>query len=374
MLQIDPVINGQGLKTFIQVPWHIYRQDPNWVPPLIFEQKQRLTKKNPFFQHARWQAWTAYRNGQPAGRISAQIDQLHLQIHGDKTGYFGMLEAEDDEEIFAALCQTAEDWLREQGMERVIGPFNLSINEEAGLLVEGFDTPPRLMMGHGRPYYVHRIENCGYRLAQNFLAYLIKPDFEPPQVMQRLLQRTRNQVQLRKLQRRNLKQELEILRTIFNDAWSSNWGFVPFTEAEFSDIGEMLALLVDDEFVQIAEIDGKPVAMTVALPNLHEITRHMNGKLLPFGWFKLLWGLKVRYPTTARIPLMGVIKEYQQTRFGPALAFLVIDAAREALQNRGILDVELSWILEGNQGVRNLIETCGGKVYKRYRIYQKNLD
>jgi hypothetical protein len=374
MLRIDPVTSGHGLKNFIRLPWNLYKHDPNWVPPLFFEQKQRLTGKNPFFQHARWQAWTAYRNGLPVGRISAQVDQLHLDIYQDDTGYFGMLEAEDDREIFSALCRAAEDWLREQGMKRVIGPFNLSINEEAGMLVEGFNTPPRLMMGHGRPYYVHRIEDCGYRLAQNFLAYLIKPDFEAPPVMQRLLERTRDQVRLRKLQRKNLKQELQTLRTIFNDAWSSNWGFVPFTEAEFSDIGKMLALLVDDEFVQIAEIDGKPVAMTVALPNIHEITRQMNGKLLPFGWLKLLWGLKVRYPSTARIPLMGVIKAYQRTRFGPALAFLVIDEARKALQKRGIMDVELSWILEGNRGVRNLIETCGGTIYKRYRIYQKDLD
>ncbi len=373
MLSVEPVTSRHELDTFIQVPWPIYKQDPNWVPPLLFEQKQRLTKKNPFFQHARWQAWIAWRDGRPVGRISAQVDQLHLDIYQDDTGYFGMLEAEDDPDVFSALCQTAERWLREQGMKRVIGPFNLSINEEAGLLIEGFNTPPRIMMGHSRTYYEHRIESCGYRSAQNFLAYLIKPDFEPPRIMRKLLERARNQVQLRKLRRNKLEQELTTLRNIFNDAWSANWGFVPFTEAEFTDIGEMLTLLVDDEFVQIAEIDGKAVAMTVALPNIHEITRQLDGKLLPFGWLRLLWGLKVRYPTTARIPLMGVIKEYQQTRLGPALAFLVIDAAREALQKRGIMDVELSWILENNQGVRNLIETCGGSVYKRYRIYQKDL-
>jgi GNAT superfamily N-acetyltransferase len=370
---IEPVSGRKQLNEFIAAPWPIYRDDPNWVPPLLFEQKQRLTSKNPFFEHAHWQAWLARRNGRVVGRISAQIDRLYQERHGQKTGYFGMLEAPDDARLFAGLLQTAEGWLREHGMERVRGPFNLSINEECGLLVEGFDSPPSIMMGHARPYHGRHIEAAGYSGARDLLAYYIAPDFEAPRVMTRLAETVARQVMIRPLRRKELKQELEILRDIFNDAWYNNWGFVPFTEAEFADIGELLSLLVDDDFVQIAEIDERPVAMIVALPNINEVIRDLNGRLLPFGWVKLLWRLKFRYPTTCRVSLMGVRQEYQHTRLGPALAFMVIDAARRAVIRRGIRGAELSWILEDNAGMRNILETIGGRIYKRYRIYEKAL-
>jgi len=370
---IEKVSCRKHLNEFIDVPWAIYRDDPQWVPPLLFEQKQRLTPKNPFFEHARWQAWIARQNGRPIGRISAQIDRLYQERHGRKVGYFGMLEAEDNTELFAALLRTAENWLRDQGMQQVRGPFNLSVNEECGLLVDGFDTPPCIMMGHSRPYYASQIEAAGYSKAKDLLAYHVAPDFDAPRIMTHLAEKAALQVKVRCLRRKQLKQELEVLRDIFNDAWYNNWGFVPFTEAEFADIGELLTLLVDDDFVQIAEIDERPVAMIVALPNINEIIHDLNGRLLPFGWLRLLWRLKVRYPTSARVPLMGVRREYQHTRLGPALAFMVIDAARRGLIRRGIRSVELSWILEDNHGMRNIIETLGGKAYKRYRIYEKDL-
>lgn len=372
-IRIEAVTGSRQLDKFIAVPWSIYQDDPNWVPPLLFEQRQRLTPKNPFFAHARWQAWTAHCNGRIVGRISAQIDRLHQEQHQDQTGYFGMLEAGDNPELFATLMKTAENWLRDQGMHRVRGPFNLSINEECGVLIDGFDTPPYLMMGHARRYYAHHIEAAGYTKAQDLLAYLISTDFETPGVMGKLTEKASRQVACRCLRRKQLKQELEILRDIFNDAWSGNWGFVPFTEAEFADIGELLTLMVDDDFVQIAEINERPVAMVVALPNINEVIRDLNGRLLPFGWLKLLWRLKVSYPTTGRVVLMGVRKEYQQTRLGPTLGFMVIDKVRKAMARRGIKDAELSWILEDNDGVRNMIETCGGVAYKRYRIYEKSL-
>jgi len=372
-IQLEVVSGRRQLDEFIGLPWAIYRSDPNWVPPLLFEQKQRLTAQNPFFAHARWQAWIARYNGRLVGRVSAQIDRLYHDRHGQKVGYFGMLEAEDNTELFTTLLRTAENWLRDQGMQRVRGPFNLSINEECGLLTDGFDTPPYIMMGHARPYYARQVEASGYAKAKDLLAYRIAADFEAPGVMIRLAEKAARRVSVRGLRRKQLRQELEILRDIFNDAWFNNWGFVPFTEAEFADIGELLTLLVDDDFVQIAEINGRPVAMIVALPNINEIIRDLNGRLLPFGWLKLLWRLKVRYPTTARIPLMGVRREYQHTRLGPALAFMVIDAVRPGVIRRGIRAVELSWILEDNDGMRNMIETLGGVVYKRYRIYEKDL-
>lgn len=373
-LRVKPVTSRAQLDQFIKLPWRLYQFDLNWVPPLKFELKERLsTKKNPFFEHARWQAWIAWRGTQPVGRISAQIDDLYQQHHSEAVGYFGMPEAENDPDILAMLLNSAEVWLRQQDIEIVRGPFNLSINEECGLLVEGFDTPPCIMMGHARPYYGQHIESAGYQKAQDLLAYTIPPDFEAPRIMRKLAERAARGVTIRPLRRKDLTSELEILRDLFNDAWSKNWGFVPFTESEFRELGKMLVMLVDDDFIQIAELDGRPVAMITAFPNINEVIGDLDGRLLPFGWLRLLWRLKVGYPKSARVALMGVRQEYQHTRLGPALAFLVIDAVRQGLIRKGIREVELSWILENNDGMRNIIETIGGKAYKRYRIYEKRI-
>ena len=372
-IQVRPLGGTRDLRRFIRFPWSVYATDPNWVPPLLLERRQHLSPRNPVFAHTRWRAWLAWRGQEVVGRITAQISSLHLQRYADATGFFGMLEAVDDAEVFARLLATAESWLQEQGMQRVLGPFNLSINEECGLLVDGLDTPPSVMMGHARPYYPAQVEGHGYVPHQDLLAYRIRPDFDVPRVMRRLVDLAAPRVRLRTLRRSRLRQELEILRDIFNDAWSENWGFEPFTEAEFLEIGRVMMWLVPDDFVQIAEVDGEPAAMIIILPNVNEAIRDLNGRLAPLGWLKLLWRLKVRYPRTGRIPLMGVRKRYQHRRLGPALAFLVIDALREPVTRRGIGDVEMSWILESNAGMRNIIESIGGVAYKRYRIYGKTL-
>lgn len=372
-IRISPVSGNRELGGFITAPGTFYRDDANWVAPLRFEQRQRLTEKNPFFEHARWQAWTARRDEQIVGRISAQVDDLYEKQHGERVGYFGMLEGIDNPDLFARLLGIAEKWVLDQGITTIRGPFNLSINEECGLLVEGFETPPSIMMGHARPWYARHVEAAGYHKGVDMLAYEVQPDFEAPRVMTRLLDRETRHVRVRNLQRKQLKQELEILRDIFNDAWQDNWGFVPFTAAEFADIGELLTLLVDDSMVQIAEINDRPVAMIVAMPNINEAIRDLDGRLLPFGWLKLLWRLKVHYPQSARVALMGVRREFQNSRLGAALAFRVIDAVRWGLVSKGIRKVEMSWILEDNAGMRNIIETIGGRLTKRYRVYEKSL-
>ena len=373
-LTIQAVNNRTRLKEFIQMPQALYQHDANWVRPLFLEQKERFSEKNPFFEHARWQAWIARRGHRPVGRISAQIDELHLQRHHDQTGHFGCLEAENDTDVFKALFETAENWLKTEGMQRVTGPFSLSINEECGLLIEGFDTPPRIMMGHGRPFYGQQVEARGYRKAKDLLAYHCPPDYETPKTMARLAEKAANRVRIRHLNRKDLNNELKVLRDIFNDAWSENWGFVPFTEAEFNEVGKIMTLLLDDDFVQIAEVDGEPAAMLIVLPNINEIIHDLNGRLFPFGWLKLLWRLKVRYPKSARIPLMGVIRKYQRSRLGPTLAFMVTDAAKQPVIRRGIEEMEMSWILEDNAGMRSIIEALSGVAYKTYRLYEKNLE
>ena len=371
VLSISPVSSRADRRDFLGLAAALYRDDPHWIAPLRFEERMRVFGKNPLFEHAEARAWVARRGGHPLGRITAQIDRLQQEIQDNRAGSFGMLEAEDDPEVFAALFGAAEAWLRERGCTEVRGPFNLSINEEAGLLVEGFDTSPCVMMSHGRPYYPARVEEQGYEKAQDLFAYTLKSAFAPPPVMLRLAERARREVRMRTLRRRDLAAELEILRDIFNDAWAGNWGFVPFTRAEFAELGKVMAALIPEDFVQIAEIDGRPVAFIVALPNVNEAARDLRGRLLPLGWAKLLWRLKVSGVHSGRVPLLGVRREYHHTRLGPTLAFMVTNAARVSLARRGIIDVELSWILEGNSGMRNIIETIGGTAYKRYRIYRK---
>ncbi|NCS61686.1 MAG: N-acetyltransferase [Gallionellaceae bacterium CG_4_9_14_0_8_um_filter_60_335] len=374
-LCITPVAEKSELDQFIRVQNLILGSDPAWIPPLLVERRMHLSaKNNPYFQHARWQAWIAWRGDRPVGRISAQIDTLHLERYGDATGFFGMLDAEDSAETFAALISTAEQWLRKQGMRRVRGPFSLSINEETGLLIDGFDTPPVFMMGHARPYYAERIEQCGYAKAQDMLAYMIAPDFEAPRIMQRLVAASAQRVRVRPLDRRHFDAEIALLRDIFNDAWAENWGFVPFTEAEFHELGQTLRFLLPENLIQIAEVDGEAAAFVVGLPNINEAIRDLGGQLFPFGWLKMLWRLKVRFPGSARVPLLGVRQKFQHTRLGPGLAFQVINAVRKELQRHGARQIELSWILEDNAGMRNIIESIGGRAYKRYRVYERQLD
>lgn len=374
-LRIVAVASKADLDCFIRIPDMILGPDPAWIAPLLTERRMYLSaRSNPYFQHARWQAWIAWRGERPVGRISAQIDTLHLERYDDATGFFGMLDAEDQQETFNALLNTAEQWLWEQGMRRARGPFNLSINAEMGLLVEGFDTPPMLMMGHAWPYYARRIEDHGYRKAKDTLAYLVAPNFPPSPVMQRLTSHATQRVTVRRLDVKHFDAEMMLLRDIFNDAWADNWGFVPFTVAEFSEMGKELRFLVGPDLIQIAEVDGEPAAFIVALPNVNEAIRGLGGRLFPTGWLKLLWRLKVRYPRTARVPLMGVRRKFQRTRLGPGLAFLIIDAVRAQLHKRGVKEVELSWILEDNAGMRSIIESIGGRAYKRYRVYERQLQ
>lgn len=372
-VSLEVVTERRQWKQFLALPHRLYAADPAWIAPLNFEQLHRFSPANHFFEHARFRAWTACRQGQVVGRITAQIDELHLQQHGDGAGYFGMLEAEQDPEVVAALFGAAQDWLREEGMQRMRGPLNLHINEEVGLLVDGFSTPPYVLMGHAQPWYGAAIEAQGLHGVRDLLAYQIRPDFEAPRVMLKLAERVSDRVKVRSLRRKHIAEDAAIMLDIFNDAWQNNWGFVPLAPVEWQETVSMLAKLMPDDYIQIAECDGQPVAFIVALPNVNEAIRDLKGKLLPFGWAKMLWRLKVRNPQTARIPLMGVRQDFQHSRLGPTLAFMVIDAVRKAMHARGVNNVEMGWILEDNDGMRNIIETIGGLAYKRYRVYEKDL-
>ena len=370
-VKIVPVSDSRALRQFIRVPWLVYADDPTWVPHLLVERREQFSARNPYFAHARHCLWLAYRGTRPVGRISAQIDELHQERYRDATGFFGFLEAENEAETFHELLSTAELWLRDQGMVRIRGPFNFSINQECGLLVDGYDTPPMIMMGHSRPYYAARLTGEGYQGVKDLFAYRLSTHFSPPEFMKAVLNKAARYARVRLLRRSRFNEDLETIKDIFEDAWSTNWGFIPFTDDEIRHLGSNLRLLVDHDAVQIAEVDGVPAAMIVALPNLNEVIRDLNGHLLPFGWLKLLWRLKVKSPKTARVALMGVRKRFQGTALGAALAFLLIDALRKYGIARGVQDVELSWILEDNMPMRNMLTVVGGVPYKRYRIYEK---
>ena len=383
-LTIEPVTDAAGMERFLKMPWAVYRgdaeagdtYDPNWVPPLLLERREHLDpNKNPFFEHAEARFWLAQRAGRDIGRISAQIDRAHLERHGDGAGHFGFLDAVDDREVFAGLLGAAEDWLRAAGMERLRGPFSLSINDESGLLVEGFDSPPSMMMGHAKPYYRAHLEALGYGKAKDLICYDYQIEQQMPETVARFVERAKADpaLRLRPFDMARYDGDLRDIIDIFNDAWSDNWGFVPMTEAEIRHFGKSLKPLVRPGFIAIAELRGEPVAMAVSLPNLNEAIADLNGRLLPFGWAKLLWRLKLSTTKSARVALMGVRKRYQSSPFGAALAFAVIDAIRAYHAAHGAKRAELSWILEDNGAMRRMIEMLGGRPYKTYRIYERAL-
>ena len=372
-LRLVKVESRSDLKTFLPLPWSLYQDDRQWVPPLLHEQRLLFSPKNPYFDHAVCRCWIAFRDGRPVGRISAQIDRLHLDRYHDATGFFGMLEAEDNSETFEAILAVAEDWNRAGGMQRIRGPFNLSINQECGLLVDGFETQPAMMMGHARPYYAKRVGQCGYAKEKDLLAYAIDTGVEPSKAMNLILKRTQKRIETRTVRKKNFQHDLDMIFDIFNDAWSDNWGFIPFTRNEITHMANDLKLLINERLARIAYVDGQPAAFIVLLPNLNEAIADLNGRLLPLGWLKLLWRLKVRRLRTGRILLMGVRKAFQGTTLGAALAYRVIGDTRQAVLDLGMKELELSWILEDNIGIQSIIEDCGGREYKRYRIFSKQL-
>ncbi len=375
-IRIEPVEGRRQLDAFIRLPDRLYRDCPNYVAPLHMERRETLRfDKNAFFRHAEGQYWLAWRDGRPVGRISAQIDQLYLDKYRNATGHFGMLDAEDDPAVFLALLTAAEDWLRARGMQRVLGPFNLSINAECGLLVDGFDAPAMLMMGFARPYAARRIEELGYHKAKDLIAYDYDVRATPPIRGEAMLERggDAHRVHVRPVDMSRYQAELAVIMDIFNDAWSENWGSVPFTEAEITHMANGMRPLIRPELIWIVEVDDTPACMIVCLPNLYETIADLNGRLLPFGWAKLLWRLKMRRPRTGRVLLMGLRSAYRRTLLGSALILMVLEALRQGVAREGLERIELSWVLEDNLPMRRVIESIGGKISKTYRIFERPL-
>ncbi len=375
-VSVRPVLSKQDKKLFLDVPFALYGKGSNWVAPLYFERFEHLNlKKNPYFQHGEAQLFLAEVDGKPIGRISAQVDRLHLERYNDATGQFGFLEAPNDPAIFTALFAAAEGWLKSRNMKRARGPFSFSINDEMGLLVDGFDSPPNMMMGHALPYYAARVEDAGFTKAKDVIAYHYDgrtPLRKPLSVAYERAMRSPD-IEVRPLDKKNLARDLDIILSIHSDAWSDNWGFIPFTPEEIRVLGDNLKILVNKNYIAIASYKGVPAAFSVTLPNINEWIAGLNGKLLPLGWAKLVWKLFGSAPNSVRMPLMGVRKEYHGTLTGSSLALAVIETVRRYHVSRGTCHGELSWILEDNRPMRHMIEALGATPYKTYRIYEKAL-
>jgi hypothetical protein len=375
MVEIRQIPMGGRIDDFLNLVDYLYRDDPAYVRPLDMELKDRLDpRKNPFFEHGEGTVFCAYRNGWCVGRITAQIDRAHLARHEDATGFFGFLDTVDDEEVARELLGHAEAWLRAKGMKRVRGPLSLNVNEELGCLVDGFGTPPYLMMPHHRPYQGGLVEKAGYAKAKDFYAW----SYRVGEVNARTKRghdeiKGLAEVSYRTASVKNLQQDVELLVDVFNDAWSDNWGFVPFTRAEVQKMAADFKLLLLPEITCIVSIAGEPAAVALAVPNLNEMVRDFGGKLFPLGLPKLLWRLKVKGPHSARLILLGIRKKWRNVRKYAGLSAFMYTEMNEGGKRLGIKEGELGWTLEDNGRVNAGILTMGAKRYKTYRVYEKSI-
>ena len=380
-LRITPVSTKADRKLFVDLPFRLYRDDPHWLPPLKGEALGLITpEKNGWYSHATAQLFLAYRGDRVVGRISAHIDTLAqemspVQGFGPGAGQWGLMEAED-EATFTALLARAEEWLRAQGVTRALGPISQSIWEEPGLLIEGYDHAPTVMMGHAKPAYRGWIERAGYLPVKKIVTYELNITQEFPPLVKRIIRSGEKNpsIVVREVDKSRFDEEAAIILNILNDAWSDNWGFVPLTPPEIKDVGVKLKPIVFNDLIRIAELDGRPVAFMITLPDLNEAIRPLNGKLLPFGWAKLLWWLRKPRVRTMRVPLMGVIKDLQASRLASQLAFMMIEAIRQAsVRNYGASRGEIGWILDDNQGMNSIATAIDSKINKVYQIYERAL-
>ena len=376
MIEIRQTAMGGKLDDFLDVVDTIYASDPNFVRPLDFDMKERLhPKKNPFFEHGEGTTFTAYRDGRCVGRISASIDREHLDRYKDDVGFFGFFDTVEDQEVATALLRAAEDWLRARHMKQMRGPLSLSVNEELGCLVEGFDSPPMILMPHHRPYQGGLIAGAGFEKLKDYYAWRYEVG-----ALNARTKRAHEEIKAmpeitsRQLSPKDLERDVTLVTDIFNDAWADNWGFVPFTRKEVRKMAKDFKLILEPEITRICFIDGEPAAVAVALPNLNEIIPDLHGKLFPLGLPKLLYRLKVQGTKTARLVILGIRKKFRHVRKYAGLSVFLFGELHESGKRIGIQWGELGWTLEDNGPVNAAIKVMGGKIYKRYRVYGRPLS
>lgn len=380
-IEIEPVSDKRGRAAFVDLGRAFSDRLPHFVPQIRSEQIELVDPdKNPFFGHARVQLFIARAGGRPVGRISAHIDELALampatQGFGPGTGFFGYFDAED-EAVARALLTAAEGWLAGEGMKRVLGPISLSIWEEPGLLVKGQDHAPMVMMGHHPAHYAAWIEAAGYARAKTLYTYDLDISKPFPPLVQRIVQSGHKnaRITVRRVRKKDWDAEVATILGILNDAWSDNWGFVPFSPAEVAHAGKKLRPIIKEELNMIAELDGRPVAFMLTFPDLNDALTKIRGKLFPFGWITLLRWLRFPKGAGMRVPLMGVLKELHNSRLASQLAFMMIEAIRhESSTKFHSVRGEIGWILEDNQGMVAIADTIQSKINREYAIYARSL-
>jgi GNAT superfamily N-acetyltransferase len=370
-VDVRPVRSRRELKRFVKLPWRLYSNEANWVPPLIFERMRFLDRrKNPYFEHAEAEYFLAWRDGEPVGRITAQIDRNFNDFHGLKYGHFGFFESEDDPEIAAALVAAAESWLRERGMERMQGPFDFTMNDECGVLIEGHEVKPMLRQPWQHRYYPALLEGAGLSKAIDaWMWHLHISDREKilPVIFE-LADKVESEhgITVRHMRRKDLKQEVERFREVYNAAWSKNWGFVPYTREELEEAAKEFKFLLDENWLWIAEKDGETVGAALTFPDLNEVLAQIpSGRLLPFGWWKLL--TKRKEIKRVRVGFLGVMPEYQHT--GVAAKFYIEHF--DMSERTPIKEGEMGWILETNDAMNRGMEAMNGRIVKKYRIFER---
>jgi GNAT superfamily N-acetyltransferase len=361
----------------VDLPYRLYAGDPFWRPPLRSEVAALIgsAKSNPWFEHGRAQLFLAEREGRVVGRISAHIDDLVLERRPG-LGQWGLFECAPDPEVGAALIAAAEDWLRKQGMTRAQGPMSLSIWDEPGLLIGGYDTAPVVMMGHHARHLRPMVEAAAYEKAKDLHGWRLPVASGFPERINRIVAagERNSRIRIRKVELSRFAEEARLILGILNEAWSNNWGFVPLTESEVAHVGKKLKPLVFADLIRVAEVEGEPVAFMMTLPDANEWTRDLNGSLFPVGWAKLLWRLRKGHAQYMRVPLMGVRPHLQGTRMASLLAFMMIEfTRRDALDHHGATHAEIGWILEDNGPMISIAEAIEAEIVRTYRIYEKDL-
>jgi GNAT superfamily N-acetyltransferase len=362
------------LRAFIQLPWRLYEGAANWVPPLISERKRHLDRRrNPFFEHAEAEYFLAWRGGVPVGRITAHVDRRLNEFQDNRWGLFGFFESERDNAIAATLLDAVENWLRARGRDRMIGPFDFSTNHECGLLVEGHELAPQILENWHHPYYRDLLEQQGMVKAMDLYKWEImaadRGEMLP--IIDELADRLEpeHSIRLRRMRRRNLRTEVRRFMDVYNEAWSSNWGFVPLTDAELDSMAKELRPVLDEDFACVAETaDGEVAGVSLSLPDWGKVLARLNGRLLPIGWLKAL--LMRRKLDEIRVFALGVKPQFQHTGVAAALYRDVWDS----VLRRGMVRAETGWILEVNDGMNRAMEALTGRIVKRYRIYERLLD
>jgi GNAT superfamily N-acetyltransferase len=372
-VEVRPVASKRELKAFMRLPWRLYRNEPQWVPPLLMELRKRLDReRNPFFEHAEAEYFLAWRDGRPVGRITAQVDRNLNEFQGNDWGLFGFFECEDDPEAAAALLDAAAGWLRQRGRDRMVGPMDFTTNDECGLLVEGHDRPPIIFTPWQHPYYQGLLEGAGLTKAMDTFMwelYVDKRERVHPAIWDMAAKvQSEHGITVRPMRKRDLEAEVGRFLEVYNAAWERNWGFVPLSEEEVHHYAKDLKPVLDENWAMIAEArDGTVVGAALTLPDYNQVLAHLNGRLLPFGWAKALyWRRKI---DRVRVFALGVKREYQHTGVAARMYELHFDSAERTPQKGG----ETGWILESNTAMNRAMEGMGGKISRRYRFYERLL-